>query len=132
MRQTLLNFKFKEVKRRHVNTMGDAPKPGEFCPESKLGTRKADFIVGLFDGRLLPIECKVSNSGINSIKRLNNDAAAKAEDWQKQFGTNQVVPMAILAGVFELQHLENAQERGLTLIWALRLKDLTDFIEATK
>ena len=37
---------FNKVENRKVRTLADAPGPGEFCRESMLGTRKADFIVG--------------------------------------------------------------------------------------
>ena len=65
----------------------DAPLPGEFCGEALFGRRKADMVVRLHDGRCLPIECKVSNSSTNSVKRLNNDAAAKASAWIEEFGS---------------------------------------------
>ncbi len=110
----------------------EAPQPGEFCQEVTLGTRKADLIVGLWDRRTMPIECKVSNSSTNSIKRLNNDAAAKAEAWLDQFGRAQVVPVAVLGGVYKLLNLEQAQDRGLTLFWVHRLRDLTDWIAQTR
>jgi hypothetical protein len=76
----------------------------------------------------MPIECKVSNSATNSVKRINNDAAAKALDWLKTFGTNQVVPTAVISGVFKVSNLMQAQEAGLTLFWAHDLKRLGKFI----
>jgi hypothetical protein len=42
------------------------------------------------------------------VKRLNNDAAAKAEYWLKEFGTSQVIPAAILSGVFKVTNLTQA------------------------
>lgn len=132
VRQVLRDFKLLEVYPRAIQTLGDAPKAGEFCQEALLGERKADVVVGLFDGRTLPIECKVSNSATNSIKRLNNDAAAKAEYWCVAFGRDQVVPAAVLSGVFNLNSLESAQKRGLTLFCAHRLADLTQFILETR
>jgi hypothetical protein len=66
------------------------------------------------------------------VKRLNNDAAAKAEDWIKGFGTKQIVPAAVLSGVYKIHNLENAQNRGLTVFWAHDLQRLTDWIEQTK
>jgi len=120
------------VPRRTIRTLNQAPAPGQFCEESKLGTRKADFIIGLWDGRTMPLECKVSNSQLNSIKRLNNDAAVKAEHWRSDFGTVQVVPAAVLGGCYSLQHLEDAQQRGLTLFWAHALEPLISFINMTR
>ena len=113
---------------RRVRTLGEAPPRGEFCRESYLGDRKADFLVGLWDGRTMPLECKVSNSAVNSVKRLNNDAAAKAEAWTRDFGGRQVVPAAVLSGVYKLPNLLDAQARGLTLFWAHDLAALVDWI----
>lgn len=120
------------VATRSVNVTNEAPKAGEFCGESLLGKCKADILVGLWDGRILPIECKVSNSATNSVKRLNNDAAAKAEEWRKDFGAVQVVPSAVLSGVYKLRNLENAQGRGLHLFWAHNIAQLIDWIAKTK
>ena len=97
-----------------------------------LGERKADFILRLWDDRVLPIECKVSNSSTNSIKRLNNDAAVKAEVWKRDFGQTQVVPSTVLSGVYKLPNLESAQRRGLAIFWAHDLTSLPDWIERTR
>ena len=117
-----------EISERRIATLAQAPLAKQFCREVTLGTRKADLVVGLPDGRIMPIECKVSNSSLNSVKRLNNDAAVKAEVWLKDFGAMQVVPVAVLSGVYKLHNLEEAQQRGLTLYWAHRLDDLTAWI----
>lgn len=121
-----------KVSPRTVMTFDDAPRLGEFCREAKLGDRKADLIVRLWDGRVLPIECKVSNSATNSVKRLNNDAAVKAETWRHDFGQTQVIPAAVLSGVYKVHNLMDAQRRGLVVFWAHNLRQLTDWIECTR
>jgi len=121
-----------EVPGKIVRNIAAAPPPGRFCREVKLGERKADLVVGLWDRRIMPIECKVSNSSTNSVKRLNNDAAVKAGIWRRDFGELNVVPVAVLSGVYKLRNLEQAQNRHLTLYWAHRLRDLTDWIERTR
>lgn len=123
---------FKEVPTRTIATLGEAPGQGEFCRESHFGTRKADFVVGLWDGRKMPVECKVSNSSTNSVKRLNNDAAVKATRWLEEFGTAQTVPAAVIAGVFKAHNLKTAQTTGLTLFWAHNLDAMLDWIESTR
>lgn len=123
---------FIEVPPRTIPNISYAPDPGEFCGESRLGTRKGDIIVTLWDRRIMPIECKVSNSSTNSVKRLNNDAAVKAAGWKVDFGLRQVVPSAVLSGVYKLHNLIEAQDRGLTIFWAHNLKPLTDWIDSTK
>jgi hypothetical protein len=120
------------VPARDIPVLSAAPGRGEFCPESRLGTRKADIVLGLWDGRVMPIECKVSNSSTNSVKRLNNDAAVKAVSWKSDFGTVQVVPAAVLSGVYKLHNLQDAQARGLALFWAHDMAELINWIEATR
>jgi hypothetical protein len=123
---------FKEVSTRVILTLANAPSDGEFCKETMFGSRKADFVVGLWDGRKMAIECKVSNSSTNSVKRLNNDAAVKAVAWIQEFGTAQTVPAAVISGVFKAHNLKAAQEAGLSLFWAYKLEAMLDWIESTQ
>ena len=128
----LVGLGFHEVKPATITALGKGPQDLQFCGECKLGVRKADVVARLHDGRLLPIECKVSNSAVNSVKRVNNDAAAKAEYWRDAFGKTQVIPTAVLAGVFNVINLEQVQNRGLTLIWSHDLDKLGALIESTR
>jgi hypothetical protein len=121
---------FAEVARRDINLLDDAPEPGEFCPESKLGDTKADVVVRLRDRRVMSIECKVSNSEVNSFKRVNHEAAGKAQKWLRAFGAAGVVPAAVLGGVFKPANLQTAQASGLALYWQHRLTDLSQFLGA--
>lgn len=74
LRRASLGVFAKRVDPRPIPTLNHAPNPGEFCRESLLGSRKADIVLRLRDHRIVPIECKVSNSALNSIKRVNNEA----------------------------------------------------------
>lgn len=132
VKAALRDIGFLEVPSRKIHNISMAPGPGEFCGESVLGNRKGDIIVRLWDHRVMPIECKVSNSSTNSVKRLNNDAAVKAVSWKTDFGLRQVVPSAVLGGVYKLHNLRDAQERGLTIFWGHNLVALTDWIAATE
>jgi hypothetical protein len=124
---------FTEVERRTIHNMTDAPDIGTFCGESMFGSGKADIIARLYDGRIMPTEAKVSNSSTNSVKRLNRDAAAKARQWTQEFGQVNVVPAAVLAGVFKIHNLRNAQDNDrLTIFWAHNLDAMIEFIEATR
>jgi hypothetical protein len=122
---------FTQVAPAPVDTLAHAPSPGHFCSECLVGSRQADILLSTYDHRMVAIECKVSNSSTNSIKRLNNDAAVKAEVWRKDFGERHVVPVAVLSGVYKLHNLAEAQARGLTLFWAHDLRPLTDWIAKT-
>ena len=121
-----------EVAPRAVSSVRDAPGSGQFCGEALFGTRKADIVVGLFDERVMPIECKVSNSSTNSIKRLNNDAQVKAVNWISEFGHLSTVPAAVLSGVYEVRHLVQAQDAGLTIFWTHDLDALVAFVLDTR
>ncbi|HVX19224.1 MAG TPA: XamI family restriction endonuclease [Acidimicrobiales bacterium] len=130
--QALVAAGFTGVAPRNIPTIQQAPAPGQFCHESLVAGRKADLVVRLWDGRLMPIECKVSNSSLNSVKRLNNDAAVKAGHWLAQMGAAQTVPVAVIGGVFNLVNLRAAQDAGLRLFWAHDFQKMIDFINATK
>lgn len=129
----LVEAGFTKVPRRTINNMSEAPEIGTFCGESKFGSRKADIIARLYDGRIMPIEAKVSNSSTNSVKRLNNDAAVKARQWTQEFGTSNVVPSAVLGGVFKTNNLRTSQDNDhLTIFWAHNLDAMVQFINSTK
>jgi XamI restriction endonuclease len=129
----LLSRQFTKVATRNVRTLHDAPRPGEFCRESMVTGSKADFVIGLFDNRVMPLECKVSNSAVNSIKRLNREAARKAEVWRGDLGAMNCVPAAVLSGVYYHHMLLDAQNRGLTLFWAHSLDaQLLHWIDGTR
>jgi len=123
---------FVEIERRPMHHIADAPQPGEFCGETIFATRNADIVAGLWDRRAMPIECKVSNSAVNSIKRVKNDVAAKAATWRTRFGEDNVVPVAVLGGVYDLRMLIDVQQRGLTLFWAHDLDAMMDWIARTR
>lgn len=131
VQEYLVETGLERVDTRPIPTLDVAPERGKFCGECQLGSRKADIVVRLHDGRLMPIECKVSNSALNSVKRLHNDAAAKAAQWVADFG-KQVVPSAVLSGVFKNHNLQDAQEAGLAIFWAHNLAPLGDFILKAK
>ena len=133
VKSRLVREGFVEEPAHPIPNLFEAPDLGRFTGECVVGaSRKADIVLRLWDGRVMPIECKVSNSVLNSIKRLTNDAAVKARVWIEDLGRNNVVPVAVLSGVFGLKHLIEAQDRGLTLFWAHSLDELTDFVAQTK
>ena len=127
----LVSIGFREAPPETITTIVKGPQNGEFCAECLLGERKADVVIRLWDTRLMAIECKVSNSATNSVQRINNDAAVKAAYWLKTFGSSQIVPAAMLSGVFKALNLEQAQNQGLNLLWAHDLNQLGHFIKST-
>lgn len=132
VKAVLRNIGFAEAPPRDIPLLDAAPAPGTFCGESKLGDSRADLVIRLHDHRVMPLECKASNSAVNSFKRINHEAAGKARAWLAGFGKRQVVPGAVLSGVFGPANLATAQAEGLTIVWSHRLRDLVDFIKATR
>ena len=110
----------------------DAPAERSFFTQTNLGTDNADVIVRLDDGRLLAIECKGSNSEINSRKRLNKEAVQNARAWLTGFGADQVVPAVALQGVFKARYIAEAQETPMAVFWSHRLDDLKSFMDAAR
>lgn len=132
LKAALIDASLTEVKAHRILRLDQAPQRGEFCRESILGSAKADFVIRLWDHRTMPLECKVSNSATNSVKRLNREAVGKAEGWINDFGRVQVIPAAVLRGVYKLHDLQDAQNGGLTLFWSHNLRALVQWIERTR
>jgi hypothetical protein len=103
---------------------------GTYTGEIRLDGRKCDVPVRLRDGRVLAIECKVSNSEVNSIKRLVREVGGKADAWRNSFGAG-IVTVAVLSGVFGLTTLEAAQRaHGVYIVWEHDLEPLRAYLMA--
>lgn len=85
-----------------------------------------------WDTRDFERDASISTSSTNSIKRLNNDAAVKATAWLAAFGHLNVVPAAVLSGVFKTRNLMQAQNAGLAIFWQHALAELGDFVCSTQ
>lgn len=111
-----------EVSAREIPMLTAAPAPGEYCGESRIAGSRADVVARLMDGRVMAIECKVSNSSVNSYKRVVHDTGGKAAHWYQQLGRAQVLPCAVLSGVFAPANLAKVQDdMGVSLFWQHRL-----------
>lgn len=130
---TLSNAGWNEVPRTEAGSIQvpDDLRRGTFSRETQLAGEKCDLPVRLFDGRLLALECKVSNSAVNSYKRLNREIGDKAAKWNRAFG-DQVVTGAVLDGVFKLSNLMDAQDRSrIAIFWEHDIRSLVDFVRST-
>lgn len=117
--------------RRAILRLDELPR-GEFSRERKVDGAKCDVPIRLPDGRLLALECKVSNGPKNSWKRLQREVGGKAERWREEFGS-QVVTGAVLAGVFDLSCLLAAQnQQNVYLFWQHDLAPLTEFVASAR
>ncbi len=128
--------------RRRIRELGDDLKRGlttsnyqellgrgEFTRETVLAGARCDVPVRLPDGRLFPIECKVSNSEVNSTKRLIRETRGKHIEWRREFGGD-LLTGAVLAGSFSMINLRQAQEAGVLPFFEHELETLMAFIEA--
>jgi len=118
-----------EASLRTVGSLDDLPR-GHFARECQIAGTKCDVPIRLRDGRLLALECKVSNSALNSVKRLLRETGGKARQWAAAYG-EQIVTGAVLAGVFKLHNLVDAQETyKVSIFWEHDLTPLVDFLSA--
>lgn len=75
----------------------------------------------------------MSNSSVNSYKRIVHDTGGKATIWYQQFGRANMVVTAVLSGVFSPANLEHVQnDKDVFLFWAHRLGDLKSFLAGLK
>jgi hypothetical protein len=123
----LIGLGFEKVGPRSIGGAGHL-EPGQFCRESDVVGSKCDIPVCLRDRRFLLLECKVSNSGTNSVKRLNREVGGKARAWRIAFGTRGAVVGVVLSGVYKLQNLKSAQDDGVAIFWEHDLTPLRDFL----
>lgn len=110
------------------NLRADTPTPNEYMTEILVGEHNADLVVGLRDHRVLAIECKGSNSEINSRKRINKEVAQDARDWVERFGSDNFIPAAAIQGVFSPRYILQAQETPVVFFWGHRLADLRQLL----
>jgi hypothetical protein len=133
VKDVLTGIGMKQVNTREIPMLTAAPAPGHFCGEARLAGTRADVVARLGDGRVMAIECKVSNSTVNSYKRLVHDTGGKAAHWYSQLGRAQVIPSAVLSGVYSTANLVDVQDsKGLYLFWQHRLADLAAFVKRAK
>lgn len=123
LREAGLTF---DESRAHIQFLDDMSR-GTFARERRVAGAKCDVPARLADGRLLTLECKVSNGPKNGWKRVNREVGGKAETWRQHFGV-QVLTGVVLAGVFDLSCLRSAQEAGVSLFWEHDMTSLSEFV----
>ena len=89
-------------------------------------TAEVDIAVGMAGGRLLAIECKVSNDATNSIKRVN-DVLKKREAWEKGYGSV-LTTGAVLSGVIAGKDVARLAAAGVSVFFSHDLNPLRHFL----
>lgn len=124
---------FTEVEAHDFRMLAQGPEPGQvFHKETSIDGVKADVVFGLYDGRVMALECKVSNTAVNSYKRLIHETTDKIVKWNNMFGSNGIVGGCVLQGVFTVDNLVSAQQAGVSIFWSANLRELTDYALSTK
>jgi len=130
VKELLRELGFVEDAKRPIPTAAAAPARGHFMGETPLAGAKADVVATLHDGRIMAIECKVSNSAVNSYKRIVHDTGGKATIWYRELGRANVIASAVLSGVFSPANCLSVQnDKDVFLFWEFRLEDLRNFIQ---
>jgi hypothetical protein len=107
--------------------------PASYASASRrLADTNMDIPVRLKDGHgtgllFLALEAKVSNSTLNSRKRLL-EVLRKRERWDASGKLYRFRTGAVLAGVYDVRRLIEAQDGGVFVFWEHRLSDLTAFL----
>jgi len=112
-----------------INDPIDYPTYPNFYGECTVHGRKVDLFIALRTGRMIALEAKDSSSALNSVKRLNNDTAAKAKHFAVEGGKN-IINVALLSGVFKPDHLLRAQEAGLHIVWSHSVDEFIDWVKS--
>jgi hypothetical protein len=132
LEKRLIEFSFtkaKAPKKAKISAPIYYPKYPHFYGECTVHGRKVDLFIALPDGRMIPVEAKDSSSGLNSVKRILNDTAAKARHFAQAAGKN-IISVALLSGVFKVESLRQAQRSGLYLVWSHDLDGFAERINA--
>jgi hypothetical protein len=120
--------KAKSPNKAKINAPVHYPSYPSFYGECTVHGRKVDLFIALPDGRMIAVEAKDSSSGLNSVKRILNDTAAKARHFTSHAGKN-IITVGLLSGVFKVDSLKAAQNADLYLVWS---HDLDGFVEWIK
>lgn len=87
-----------------TRVLHDNLKAGQFMTEANVANENADFVVALWDGRYLFIECKASNTEINSRKRLNKEVVKNIQTWTAKLGSS-IIGSCAIRGAFKPEYV---------------------------
>lgn len=106
-------------------------KIGEFTQELRVQGRtrqKADLIARSKKTRkLVLIEAKAVGVEIDSTKRIK-ECCDKANDWRASSSLNRPEIVAVIAGFFNSNGIQNLQASKITVVWEHRLDDLKEVL----
>jgi hypothetical protein len=132
----LLGLGLVEAKRRTIRDWGDIPAVGTFYRKARSdGTvdgremkSRVDFVIRTEVSSADVLLCRVSNSALNSRKRLLKEALPIARDWQAMLGAVRTRTAIVLGGVYDPDTLARAQSDDLKLFWFHRIPELLHYL----
>ncbi|VWC48883.1 XamI family restriction endonuclease [Burkholderia lata] len=130
----LTQLAFSKIPTKRLEASGDvhdAFERGQYMKECTVSKENTDYLIRLWDGRFLFIECKASNSEINSRKRLNKEVVKVAQKLTNVIGVSSLGACA-MRGIFKPDYVSQAQSQGVFIFWAHNLIPLSDFINSAR
>ncbi|MGY4397202.1 hypothetical protein ACVWZA_002393 [Sphingomonas sp. UYAg733] len=97
------------------------------CRSSKTATKEVDIACGITPKLILAMECKVSNDGTNSVKRVN-DVMDKVKSWNDTWATF-IQTAALLQGVVLYKDVARMLNGGVKVFWSHDLSELSDWLD---
>ncbi|MEJ7930566.1 XamI family restriction endonuclease [Ramlibacter sp. AN1015] len=118
--QLLKDMGWKQLPAKSIDTLGALPFK-HFSHKTRFATKsvtpqEVDLALGFKGTVVLAIECKVSNDGTNSIKRVN-DVIKKAAAWKDYWG-NFVKTAAVLQGVIAPRDVNRLLDQEVEVFWS--------------
>lgn len=111
-----------------IRRVADLPT-GHYSVERQVAgrpTQKADFSVGLSNGKLVAVEAKAVGVKIDSTKRMK-EIRNKHTAWNTEFG-RQIEVCAILAGWIPTNEIESLRDEGIHFFWEHQLEVFAEFL----
>ena len=122
----LLEAAWTRLPSKLIDKRGEVPVQ-HFMHKTRFATgtstpQEVDIACGLPNALVLAMECKVTNDGTNSVKRIN-DVLKKANAWRAHYG-NFIQTAAMLQGVIKPKDVERLIDADVKVFWS---HDISDF-----
>lgn len=100
------------------------------CRSSKTATKEVDIACGINAKLIMAMECKVSNDGTNSVKRVN-DVMDKVKSWNDTWASF-IQTAALLQGVVLYKDVARMLSNDVEVFWSHDLDRLVEWLRNAK
>lgn len=100
------------------------------CRSSKTATKEVDIACGVNSNLILAMECKVSNDGTNSVKRVS-DVMDKVKSWNESWA-DFIQTAALLQGVILYKDVARMLASDVQVFWSHDLDRFSSWLKANK